>query len=116
MKLLMYSTDRALFDEESPVRARLLEQANLATTLDVVVLTPRGEKFKQFKLGRKLTVHPTSSRSKFSYLPDAYKLGKSILEKAEDKTKTRGDSTLPVTSISPGARCSSVFFIFYLVP
>jgi glycosyltransferase involved in cell wall biosynthesis len=87
MKLLMYSTDRALFDEESPVRARLLEQANLATTLDVVVLTPRGEKFKQFKLGRKLTVHPTSSRSKFSYLPDAYKLGKSILEKAEDKTK-----------------------------
>ncbi len=83
----MYSTDRTLFDEDSPVRARLLEQANLVTTLDVIVFTPQAEKFKEFKLGRKLVVHPTSSSSKFSYLPDAYKLGKSILEKTEDKSK-----------------------------
>ena len=87
MKLLMYSTDRALFDEDSPVRARLLEQANLTTSLDVIVLTPTGDKFKEFKLGRKLVVRPTLSASKFAYLSDAYKIGKTILENSEDKSK-----------------------------
>ena len=87
MKLLMYSTDRALFDADSPVRSRLLEQADLATSLDIIVFTPTGEKFKEVKLGRKLTLHPTASASKFTYLSDAYKLGTKILSGAEDKSK-----------------------------
>lgn len=80
MKLLMFSTDRMLFDEDAPVRARLLEQANLVTSIDVIVFTPQGEKFTEIKLGRKLRIHPTASVSKFFYLSDAYKLGKKIIE------------------------------------
>lgn len=87
MKLLMYSTDRSLFDVDAPVRERLLEQASLVTSLDVIVFTPVGEKYKMFKLGRKLRVHPTTSTSKFSYLSDAYALGKHIIESEIDKTK-----------------------------
>lgn len=87
MKLLMYSTDRLLFDADAPVRARLLEQANLATSIDVIVFTPQGEKFTEIKLGRKLRIHPTNSSSKFFYLSDAYKLGKKIIEKEGDSKK-----------------------------
>jgi glycosyltransferase involved in cell wall biosynthesis len=87
MKLLMYSTDRSLFDADSPVRMRLQEQADLVTSLDVIVFTPVADKYKEFKLGRKLTVHPTASSSKFSYLPDAYRIGKNILTGAADTGK-----------------------------
>lgn len=83
----MFSTDRSVFEHDSPVRERLLSQAGLVTTLDVVVLTPRGEKFKEIKIGRKLRIYPTSSGSQLSYIVDAYKLGKKIIETEPDVSK-----------------------------
>ena len=79
----MISTDRSVFDGDSAVRARLVEQASLISELHVVVLTPKGEKYKKLHIGRQLSVYPTVSMSKFGYLSDAYKIGKEILKKGE---------------------------------
>ena len=79
MRLLMLSTDRALFETDSPVRARLIEQSQLVEHIDVIVLTPYGSMFTMQEVTPSLTLHPTLSGSKFAYLPDAYALGKSIL-------------------------------------
>lgn len=79
IKLLMISTDKAIFDVDSAVYARLLEQAQLVSELHVLVFTPKGEKFKKIHHTKHLTIYPTSSVGKWAYLPDAYTLGKSII-------------------------------------
>ena len=85
MKLLMLSTDRALFETDSPVRARLIEQAELVEHIDVIVLTPKSSLFATTEVNDKLMLHPTLSGGKAGYLPDAYALGKLILEKKHAK-------------------------------
>ncbi len=79
MKLLMFSTDRALFEADSPVRTRLIEQAALVNHIHVIVLAPSGSAFTLQEVSPSLTLHSTSSKNKFAYLPDAYALGKRIL-------------------------------------
>lgn len=87
MKILMISTDRTIFEKDSPVRIRLSEQAALVSELHVIVLTPEGEQFKKFHEGKHLAVHPTSSSNKLAYLIDAYTLAKKILPKGAHKDK-----------------------------
>lgn len=87
MKILMISTDRSIFDKDSAVRSRLLEQAALCLELHVIVFTPRGEQFKKFYDGKHLFVHPTASAHKFAYLVDAYALAKKILPKKAHKER-----------------------------
>jgi hypothetical protein len=84
MKILMISTDRGLFEADAPVRDRLLEQAGLAEELAVVVLTPKGEAFSEQRPSPSLSLHPTSSASRYSYLSDAYRIANAIL--AEEKS------------------------------
>lgn len=79
MNILMLSTDRAVFDDESSVRRRLAEQASLVSALHVIVLTKKEESFKQFHFGRRVTVYPTASTSRFMYIVDAFRLGATIL-------------------------------------
>ena len=76
----MLSTDRALFETDSPVRARLIEQSQLVAHIDVIILTPKGSLYSVVEVTERLTLHPTLSGSKFAYLPDAYALGKSVLD------------------------------------
>ncbi len=83
----MFSGDRSIFDHDSSVRARLLEQAKLVGVLHVIVFTPRGEKWKTLPLGSHLMVHPTSSSGKWSYLSDAYFLARDIIKKGEYANK-----------------------------
>lgn len=87
MKILMISTDRTIFEKDSPVRLRLIEQAALTSELHIIVFTPKGEQYKKFHEGKHLKVYPTSSVSKFAYLPDAYALAKKILPKSAHKEK-----------------------------
>ncbi len=87
IKLLMISTDRTIFDQNSAVRSRLAEQSKLVGELHVVVFTPTGEKFKELHISKHLTIYPTCSTSKWSYLPDAYKLGRSIIVHDEHPEK-----------------------------
>lgn len=75
----MISTDRSIFNTDSAVLLRLKEQAGLVSELHVVVLTPQGEKFQKFHGGEHLTIYPTSSLGKWFYLPDAFRLAKSII-------------------------------------
>ena len=75
----MISTDRAIFDADSAVLARLVELSKLVSELHVLVFTPKGEKYKKIHPTKHLTIYPTSSVGKWAYLPDAYKLGKSII-------------------------------------
>ncbi|OGZ05804.1 MAG: hypothetical protein A2845_03300 [Candidatus Lloydbacteria bacterium RIFCSPHIGHO2_01_FULL_49_22] len=75
----MISTDRSVFDTNSAVLARLVEQAGLVSELHVVVFTPRGEKFKKFHGAEHLIIHPTSSAGRWAYLPDAFRLARSII-------------------------------------
>ena len=97
----MFSTDRSIFDTDSGVSARLLEQSSLVGDMHVIVFTPRGEKFKKFNLGRHLTIHPTLSRSKYSYLQDAYRIGNDILHKAKIGAVDKGQTKWLVTTQDP---------------
>jgi glycosyltransferase involved in cell wall biosynthesis len=80
----MLSTDRALFEADSPVQSRILEQASLLTALHVIVLTPKGEQFKKFQLGKHVTVYPTCSTGRPVSLVDAYRLGVEVLARAKE--------------------------------
>jgi glycosyltransferase involved in cell wall biosynthesis len=83
----MISTDRALFDGESAVRARLIEQAALVSHIDVVVFTPKGMQYTLTKVDKHLSLHPTSSVGKWAYLSDAYRIAKTILKARNQKDK-----------------------------
>lgn len=82
----MFSTDRSVFSGDSKVLERLREQASLVSELYVVVLTPEGEIYKNANEGKHLHLYPTRSRGKWSYLPDAYTIGRAILGK-DDRDK-----------------------------
>lgn len=83
----MISTDRAIFDADSAVRSRLLEQASLVSEIHVIVFTPQGQNFTPQRLSRHLMVYPTTSAHKFAYLSDAFALGKKILMGVEEKKR-----------------------------
>ncbi|MDO8520737.1 MAG: glycosyltransferase [bacterium] len=84
MNILMLSTDRSAFDDDSSMRRRLAEQGSLVSALHVIVLTKKEEPFKLLHFGRRVTVHPTLSTSRLTYVVDAYRLGVEIL-KAHNK-------------------------------
>lgn len=97
----MFSTDRSIFDPDSGVSARLREQAALVSEMHVIVFTPQGEKFKKLILGNHLTIHPTSSKSKYTYLQDAYHIGKEILHKQKVEGNEKGHTKWLVTTQDP---------------
>jgi glycosyltransferase involved in cell wall biosynthesis len=80
----MLSSDRALFDPDSAVRARLIAQAKLVAALHVIVLTSRDERYHTFHIGN-LTVRPTRSRGRIASLFDVLRIGRSILLSARLK-------------------------------
>ena len=79
MKILMISTDRAMFDTDSAVSSRILEQASLVGELHIVVFTPKEEKFQKLHPTKHLTITPTRSSGKFAYLLDAYRIARAII-------------------------------------
>jgi len=87
MKLLIIGNDRNLFDPESAVYARVVEQSKLVAQMHIVVFTPKGKNFEVIHVGKKLSIYPTSSTGKWAYLPDAYRVAKKILGKMSVKEK-----------------------------
>src|SRR3989338_9032425 len=79
MNILMISTDRTLFEADSAVRARLLEQAELVKTMRVIVLASKGGGTRKEKINERLTVYSTDSANRFAYMFDAYALGQKII-------------------------------------
>lgn len=75
MKILMISTDRDLFDPNSSVSKRIKEYSGFCEKLDVIVFTLAG--FEKQSRGN-ITIYPTNSSSRLSYVSDAISIGRSL--------------------------------------
>ena len=73
----MLSTDSQIFNETSPVRARILEYGKLFEELCVVVYTRPGK--KEEKIGN-VSLIPTNNRFRLGYFGRAARLGKKIMK------------------------------------
>ena len=71
----MLSTDRAVFDADSAVRARMEEYAKTLGKLSVIVLCDMSY---APTISTALSLYPTNSRSRWSRVGDALKIGKTL--------------------------------------
>lgn len=76
IRVLMISTDKNIFDENSEARQRMIEYGGLAGELHIIVFTKRS--FQPQNFGN-IFLHPTNSRNKLLYIFDAVEIGKKIL-------------------------------------
>jgi len=79
MILLSISTDRKLFDINSPVFKRQLDLLDKYEAIHIVVFSKTG--FKSVNWQNKIFVYPTSSKLKFLYIWDALVLGFKMIRK-----------------------------------
>src|SRR3989338_550286 len=94
-KLLMISTDRKIFEEGSAVQARMIEYGKLFGEIHIIIFNKKNSQFSRFlftkiedprffktktgQISKNVFVYPTSSFSKFFYVFDAIRLGKSVI-------------------------------------
>jgi glycosyltransferase involved in cell wall biosynthesis len=79
LKVLMISMDRKIFEEQSPVRRRIIEYGLMTESLHVIVYTKKG--FPKFtKLAANVWVYPTNSFSRWLYVFDAIRIALSNLK------------------------------------
>ena len=78
---IMISTDRAIFLEKSPVRARMLEYAKQYKELHIIVFSAK--RFEKKELLPNCFVYSTKSFSKLHYVSGAFRIGKKILKKID---------------------------------
>ena len=78
MRVLMISIDRTLLgaDYSGDAVDRHQIYAKLAGQLDIIVLTKKG--FNKKKISPELTIYPTNSRNKLSYVFDAFEIAKKL--------------------------------------
>jgi len=83
MKVLMMSTDRRLFEENSSVRGRILNYGSLVDELHILVFTTKKHGIKEGKvsLGDNVYLYPTVSLNRWFYVFSALRIGKTILGK-----------------------------------
>ena len=81
MKVIMISTDRKIFEEDSAVRFRMAEYGTLVDELHIIVFTTAGGHFTQTKLSENVIVYPTSSVHKLLCGARAISIGNSLLKK-----------------------------------
>jgi len=76
--VLMISSDKKIFEEDSAVRKRIQKYGALFDSLDVIVFTKRKYGFKKTQILKNTWVHPTNSLSRWMYVFDAIRMGKKI--------------------------------------
>ncbi|MBF8280975.1 MAG: Glycos transf 1 protein [Candidatus Magasanikbacteria bacterium] len=74
VKILMIGTDRAIFEEGSEVRRRMIEYGKLFDELRIIVFSRRQHGLKEIKISDRVRAYPTNSVSRFLYINDARKL------------------------------------------
>lgn len=79
MKVLMISTDRNIFKENSASRERMIEYGKLVRELHIIIFSLKKNNFENFKISENVFLCPTKSFSRFCYIFDAYKISKKIL-------------------------------------
>lgn len=77
----MISTDRAIFLEKSPVRARMLEYAKSCKELYIIIFSTK--RFENEELSPNCFVYSTNSFSKLHYISGAVRIGKRILKNTD---------------------------------
>jgi len=75
----MISTDKKIFDKNSPVRQRMIEYGKLAEELHIIVFSGRG--YNEGNLSGNTYVYPTNSPNRWFYVFNASKIGKKIIDK-----------------------------------
>ena len=89
----MISTDRNIFKEGSPVRARMVEYGTLSDELHIIVFAKKYLDFVPKKISDRVWIHPTNSVNRWFYVKDAVSLGKKII--ADSKLEV-SDSVITV--------------------
>lgn len=79
MKVLSIGSDRKLFEENSPVSGRVAEYGKEFESFHVVVFSLASKNLKEKKISDNVTIYPTNSASRLSYIRDAIKIGKKII-------------------------------------
>jgi glycosyltransferase involved in cell wall biosynthesis len=78
MKVLMISTDRTIFQKESAARQRMEEYGELAEELHIIIFSKKSIGASPEQITPRVWIYPTQSNTKWSYVKNATKLGKSI--------------------------------------
>lgn len=92
MKVLSISTDRKIFENDSPVQKRIVEYGNMVDELNIIVFNLKNSKlqipnYKQiqnlkFQIpNTNVWLYPTNSKNKLFYIIDAIRIGKKIIKK-----------------------------------
>ncbi|MBX4189051.1 glycosyltransferase [Candidatus Parcubacteria bacterium] len=81
LKVLMISSDRNILVPGSVVRGRMEEFGGLVEELHIVIFSLRTKGFESGQIASNVWVYPTSSRSKWFYIQDAFRIGGQIISK-----------------------------------
>ncbi len=84
MKLLVIGSDRNVFDPESAVRKRLVEQGAMVDEMHIIVFSLRKAHYVDERISDNAFIHPTDSWSKIFYLFDAWRIGIKIIPQGTD--------------------------------
>ncbi len=81
MKVLTIGSDKKLFEEGSAVRARAIEYASLFEELHIIVFSKRNfQLIRKIQIAENAWVYPTNSWSRWLYVRNAVRLGRSIVK------------------------------------
>lgn len=78
MKIVSIGTDRKLFEDGSAVLSRSILYAKKVDEMHIIVFSESIQNLVNKKIGN-LYLYPTNSKSKLSYISDAFKIGKNII-------------------------------------
>jgi len=76
MKVLMISTDRKIFEPDSPVRRRMIEYGALFEQLHIIVFTQQSRGYAFTQIAENVWVYPTDSWMKLDYVYDALQVAR----------------------------------------
>ena len=102
MKVLMISTDRKIFEENSAVRQRIVEYGGLVDELKIIIFSSStrvtSNKHQVISIpNSNITLYPTNSKNRWFYIFDAMKIGKTIFESREWKVESDKNEVLVTT-------------------
>ena len=78
MKIIMISTDRKVFEEDSDVRRRFSLYGSLVDELHIIIFAKKSLLFKPEKISQNVFLYPTNSPSALRYVHDAIKMSDTI--------------------------------------
>lgn len=79
MKVLMISSDRKIFDPDSPVRKRMVEYGDIFEELHVIVFAKNSQGHTFTEISKNVWAYPTDSWMKLDYFYDAVRIAREQL-------------------------------------